>query len=404
MNIEKKDIFKDYGLFNIILLIWISAIPFKNAIYQGSTILIILVFIYHIVRYNTVEKLKTIIALYKDVLFVMMLIVGSMFLSSIFGINVLDSLSDTLKFIYRYILIFVILIYFYQYEYFSRFWMLVIIMGVLSIHSFNGVYQYFVGYDLFLGSAPDGPTYLLSGALFQHNPFGFLMAIGSSILYYLLINNKSYISIKYEKLIYLVLFFSFVFTLLHSQSRSAWVMFGVFSIICTIEYIKNNGFDKKLKLIFISVVVILIVLVIFDKNLQHRLLQLLSGYSANRADVIWPFTIKHILDYPFLGHGIDTYVMLKEHKFQGVHNMILEILLYLGSVGLIVYIYSLGKIIKDGLKLDTNVYFAFLVSFLVLLLFDGSIINSKLDLSILTIIMFFIYSYRIDKINKNRIM
>jgi hypothetical protein len=96
--------------------------------------------------------------------------------------------------------------------------------------------------------------------------------------------------------------------------------------------------------------------------------------------------------------------MVVKDNFAGIHNVTLEILFFLGTVGLIVYLNFFRVIFKYILLTKQYIYGFFLIAFLIMLQVDGSLIYSKLDLSILMILLFFIYSYKIDshKIKENR--
>ena len=56
------------------------------------------------------------------------------------------------------------------------------------------------------------------------------MAIGAIMSLVLFFDKNNYTIFKYDKIVYFISLLIFIFTLFHSQSRSAWVMFGIFSI------------------------------------------------------------------------------------------------------------------------------------------------------------------------------
>jgi len=75
-----------------------------------------------------------------------------------------------------------------------------------------------------------------------------------------------------------------------------------------------------------------------------------------------------------------------------MHNVVLEILLFLGVFGLFAYIYFFYSIFKRLLIIKKYLLGFFLISFLFLLQFDGSLVYSKLNLSVLVVALFFIYA------------
>jgi O-antigen ligase len=269
----------------------------------------------------------------------------------------------------------------------------------LSIHSLDGLYQYLTGFDLLKHKAPDAPTYLLTGAVYQHNPFGVFMSIGASLSLVLFFDKINYTIWKYEKTLYFALLILFLFTLFHSQSRAAWLMFSFFTFGYLGLYLKNNGIDKKLFFTILSITLFATLLFLFDTNLSHRLSLLIEGNSAGRTSVIWPFTIEKIKESPLLGYGINTYKLFKEHCCNGVHNLSLELLLYTGIVGFLIMYSLIILTLKEGFKNAKALYPLLLLSYILLLQFDGSLITSKVHINIFIVMLFFIYTSKIVKQN-----
>jgi O-antigen ligase len=326
-----------------------------------------------------------------------------MTLSSVLGISKEGELLNIFKYFFRYILIFIVLLYFYKQSFFSKKYLLSAIFIVLFINSLDGIYQYLVGVDFIVNRPPDGrSSYLLTGAVHQHNPFGLFMAIGASMSLVFFFDKNNYTILRYDKILYFISLLMFLFTLFHSQSRSAWVMFGIFSIGYMFLYIKNHGIDKKL---FYTTSVLLIFIVLFfivDENLLHRLTLLLQGNSSSRTTIIWPYTIDKIMDSPILGYGINTYKLLFGNghvagQHAGVHNLSLELLLYTGIVGFFIFIYLIWLTLKESFTEHKIVYSILFFSFIILLQFDGNLIDSKIHINIFILILFFIYSFRLEK-------
>ena len=165
-------------LLNFLLLIWILSIPFKNSIYQMSTVLIMVYFLVYLVKNRDFIYLKEIIIKYRDLIIIFLLIILSMTIS-----NFLNETSKTdawrimFSFIYRYAFIFFILIFFYSKNFFSRKQLFIYILLSLSIQSLDGLYQSIYGYDVFLhnkGSIIKG----LTGGTYNRNIFALFMGIG----------------------------------------------------------------------------------------------------------------------------------------------------------------------------------------------------------------------------------
>ena len=387
-------------IFQIILFIWIFSIPLKNSIYQISTILLIILFFIHFLYYKQKDFLLVIFTTYKKLFIVFLLFIAAMALSSFIGISEQSTIKDIFKYSLRYLFILVILFYFYKQTFFSKKWLLTVIFIVLCINSLDGVYQYITGFDLIMNKTPDRPSYLLTGAVYHHNPFGLFMTIGAIMSLTLFFDKNNHTIFKYDKVIYFVALLMFLFTLFHSQSRAAWVMFGIYFIAYIFLYMKENGINKKLFATLISILILSAILFLSDDNLYHRLTLLLQGNSAGRSTHIWPFTIDKIIDSPIFGYGINTYKILTNGSHvahhAGVHNLSLELLLYTGIVGFSIVYYLVWVSLKESFITHKMIYFILLFSYIVLLQFDGSLIDSKVHLNIFVIILFFIYSVRSD--------
>ena len=233
---------------------------------------------------------------YKKLLTVFLLFITSMTLSSLYGMSEKSIYIEIVKYFVRYLFIFIILLYFYKQSFFSKKSLLTILFSILLIHSLDGIYQYISGVDLIADQVPDGPSYMLTGAVYHHNPFGLLMAVGAIISLTLFFDDNNYTKLKYDKIIYLVSLPMFLFTLFHSQSRSAWVMFGIYFIGYMLLYVKRTGVNKKLFLTLFFLLIVIAMLFLLDENLLHRLSLLLQGKSSGRSTVIWPFTLDKIMD------------------------------------------------------------------------------------------------------------
>ena len=388
-------------IIKIVLVIWIFSIPLKNAIYQISTFLIITLFAMHYFYYKQKVLLWNIVKTYKTLLTFFLLFVASMTLSTLMGINPNKELSSIIKYLFRYVFILIILFYFYKNSFITKQWLLGLIFATLFLHALNGIYQYVTGVDFILHKVTSQESYKLTGAVHQHNPFGLFMSLGAMISFILIFDKKHYTTLKFEKIIYFLSLFIFLFTLFHSQSRSAWVMFGVFVLAYLIIYIKHNGLDKKLVYTVISLLIGSIILFLMDDHLIHRLTQLLQGHSSGRTSEIWPFTIDKVMNSPIIGYGINTYKLLATQApasyHNGVHNLPLELLLYTGIIGFTIFSYLIWLTLKESFTKNKILYCILFVSFLILMQFDGSLIDSTIHINIFILILFFIYSFRLDK-------
>ena len=390
---------KFVALVQTVLILWIFSIPLKNAFYQATTALLILLFLVHIFYYKQKKELKALWGTYKQLFSLFILFITIMFLSSFLGISEHKAFSEIFKYIYRYPLILFVLFYFYKQTFFTRKWFLTIIFIALFIHALDGIYQYFTGFDLFrYKSLYSGIR--LTGAVSNPNPFGLVMAIGSiiSLIFFLELKKDFYSPL--EKLFYFFAFILFLFTLFYSQSRAAWMMFIFFFLGYIGVHLKKHGANKKLLISICSIVILIIIFFITNNNLHHRLVSIIEGNSSQRLE-IWLFTITQIKENPVFGYGLESFKILAANTnlsyFAGTHNAFLEILLVTGIIGFSIFIYFVFIVLKESLTKEKILYGLFFLSYLLLLQFDGSLIKGKIYTTIFIIILFFIYSFRLDK-------
>lgn len=382
--------FNPKNIFNVLLLVWVVSIPFKNAIYQGSTIFLIIFFLVYVIKNKDYNNLKILFHKYKNLFVTFSLIILSMTIS-----NMLNDVSKTdawhleLSYIYRYAFIFIILIYFYSKDFFLKQTLIIFIFISLGIQGLDGVYQSITGYDIFRHNIGD-LSLGLSGATFNRNIFGFFMGIGVILSFFLI--KKDEILSKFN-LIFLSFFIIFIFSTLFSFSRAAWVSVFISFVLYFILNYKKINIKHIIGVSMISIFLIVIFLNI--DLLQNRFEQLLNGQTSRR-DTIWINTIYLIKQKLFFGWGVDTWQIYGLKEFAGIHNITLEILFYMGFFGLFSFLIFLGLIIKEIFSIKNYELLSFIIFMLIVGQFDHSIITGKTYLATMTILMFFVFMNRID--------
>lgn len=371
-SVENKNIFKFF------LFIWIMALPFKNAVYQISVILIILYFIVHIIKTKNInilkENLKVTIPLFIGFSF----IIFAMLLANLLNLEYLDKKSWHLiyMFIIRYAFIFIILAYFYRLEYFDKKEIVVVLFASFSLLAITGIYEIIQDPNVIFGVG-------ITGTLDNRNAFGLFMGMGF-VLSLLLMEHKRNLGIT------LILIFSFL--MIFSFSRSCWVASVTSSFIFFLINYKKIRLNHFIYL-FIFLGFLLVLYFSFD-SFQERFAQLLQGNSSFRT-TIWSHTIVLIKEELIFGYGLDSWQNLSDpylKQFPDPHNMVLEILTYIGLIGLIACFFTIGVILYKIFK-DRNFVLLSVVSyFLVVTQFDFGAFYSKELLSFLTIFVFFVYS------------
>lgn len=384
-------LFKQQNIFVFLLFLWTVSIPFKNAIYQGSTIFLIIFLLFYVIKNKDYDYFKNLFNRYKDLFIAFSLIILSMSIS-----NTVNDVSNTdawrleLNYIYRYALIFVVLIYFYSKDFFSKQMFVIFVFISLGIQGLDGVFQSIMGYDIFkhnIGNLNNG----LTGVTFNRNIYGFFVGLGV-ILSFLLIKKEDILN--KTNFITLPFFMIFLFCTLFSYSRAVWVsLFVSFIIYICLNYKKIN---MKHIFIFIFIFILLFLSISNIDLLQSRFNQLVQGNTSMR-DVIWLNTIELIKERVFFGWGLDTWQIHGMKEFAGIHNITLEILFFMGFFGFLTFIGFLIIVIKEIFNQKTYQLLIFIVFMLIVGQFDHSLITGKTYLSSMVILMFFVFKNRVEK-------
>ena len=366
------------NIFKILISIWILSIPFKNVIFQISILLIPTFFAYYLFK---TKQFSTLIANLKETKYLFVgfcFIVFSMILSNLLNPEFLDKKSwhTIYMFVIRYGLIFVILAYFYRLEFFTKKEILVLVVFSLSVLLCTGIYQIL-----------QEPTVIIkegiTGTLNNRNAFGLMMGMGVVL---------SLCLIKYKRIFALFFLLLFSFFMIFSFCRSSWVAsFSATAIFCLLNYkqfrLKHLGFLA----LFLGF--LLILYFSFD-SFQTRFAQLLEGNSSGRT-MIWQHTIVLIEKSLFVGYGMDSWKNLGDEfllQYPDSHNMILEILIKTGVIGLIACFFTIGVVLIKIFKTKNYILLPIATYFLVITQFDFGAFGSKELLSFLTIFVFYLYS------------
>ena len=397
-SIEKMKKNKLTAFIQITIFLWIFSIPLKNAFYQITTILLIILFLVHFFYFGSKKQLLEVWQSYKLIFLLFIGFIVAMTLSSLFGIGGHKAFSEIPKYAYRYPLVLFIFLYLYKQSIFSRKWLLSVILITLFIHALDGVYQYITGID-FIKHLPIPIDGHITGAVFNPNPYGLVMATGAIVSLVYFFEPQQYTS-DIKKAFYFFALLLFLAVLFYTQSRAAWVMFSCFFTGYMIVYLKQYGLNKKLIISLFFIFILITLLFLNDSNLHQRLQSLMEGYSSGRMD-IWLFTLNKIKENPILGYGVDSFRILAANThlnhYAGPHNTLLEIFLFTGIIGFSVFITLIFAALKESFTKEKILYGLFFLSYLLLLQFDGSLIRGKIHLSVFIIVLFFIYSFRLDR-------
>ncbi|MGB5792449.1 O-antigen ligase family protein [Poseidonibacter sp.] len=294
-----------------------------------------------------------------------------------------------LMFILRYALIFIILIYLYSKNFINKQTITIFLFVALLIQCFDGIYQSIVGYDFFkdnLGSLNNG----LTGAVSNRNTYGFLMGIGVCLTFIYLFKRSKVDLVSFFILIFLLMF---SFTTLFSYSRGVWIALILSLLIYIVSQFK---YLRAIHIVYFLLIASIISLLLANTDsLSSRINDLIALKTSNR-DIIWLKAISLIKEQPIFGWGLDSWKIYGTVNYAGVHNSILEILLFTGILGLISF-FSILYITLKKIYIYKQWELLFIIIFLIITsLFGHSIFKSKIYLSVVTILMFYVYSIKIE--------
>lgn len=391
VNILNNYLKRDNNIFLIILFCWVISIPFKNVIYQISVSLMILYFLFFIIKNKDYEYLKLTIRPFKYLLYSFLLILFSMIISNFCNSVNSKAWINIVMYILRYGLVFVVLIYFYSKNFFDRKLLLIFILISLTVQLFSGIYQSIFIYDL-RNSLVDNRIH---GFTFHPNSYAFFMGIGL-----LLVFSLFRIQLNINKNLILFFIFLYAYVVLFSYSRGVWVSISLSFLIYLFIYIKELDFKGKfLIIIFVSFFCTSIFKI---SMINEKLKSILHGDSSGRIEYIWLPALSLIKEKLLIGHGIGIEVIqqynVKIYELGGFHNIIIEILFYTGILGLLIFFIMFFQVLIEIIKQKSIIYFIILIFILIVSQFDHSIFISKPYLSTLTIFIFFVFLNRIDRL------
>lgn len=174
-------------------------------------------------------------------------------------------------------------------------------------------------------------------------------------------------------------FFIGLITALVSDSSTGLISVAVLLVFVLIQERKSVNI-KKYKYYMVALIIISIAVAFFRiQNYFSFIIEDFFGKSADLTNrtVIWDAAIKKILESPFVGSGLNQYTgsILIGRTYYYSHNMILELLVSSGIIGLILYLNFIlsafrnyfrkrnGIVLED--TYDINIAVGGLISFLI---------------------------------------
>ncbi len=391
---------KSITFFKFFLILWIVFIPLKTVFYQIAWVGLTVSFLGYCFSVRTCRReFKETLTKFKDIIFLFGAILLALVIASLLNpAHQVVHWRWLFSYIFQYFVIFFILLHMYRKNVFTLTFIIKTILAVLFIYALDGLWQLAFGYDLLrhkIGSVAIG----LPGPTHNRNVYGMLMAITAFVSFALAIEKFKTLRQK-ERIFLWALFLIALVDLLLSYSRASWLFFVTASGIFMFFSMKRGLLNSKLLYgSFLLVIGVAIILYLVDPHLQHRFMQLLHGESSHRLQM-WALTLQEIKKHWILGHGLVHALFVLhtiENDFRYIHNSLLEILFTVGVFGFIFYTWLLIVVFKQILKNRDILQLGFFFGFLVISLFDHSMIKGSIQLSILTIFAFFVFKERLAR-------
>ena len=146
---------------------------------------------------------------------------------------------------------------------------------------------------------------------------------------------------------YLVILFANIGGILLCDCRTAWAALGAALLFYAVHYKHNVKWVVITMLITVSLVIFILLVPMFSGRLASNII----NYDVDKRSKIWSDAIHWIRQRPVFGYGMDSYhkicidtgaPRIRWHS----HNIILNVLLDFGAVGLAYFSAMIGRIIK----------------------------------------------------------
>ena len=193
------------------------------------------------------------------------------------------------------------------------------------------------------------------------NITGICLSISSIILIDVILYDKLHIGLF--RYILFFLFIPIVPVLVMTGSRTSFLIFGISILTTIVLFPSKTRWKKIILIIFVSALFTygLSVFIESDSILVERFVELSEEGDLSGRDEIWETLIPYVFDSPFWGYGDTGYVEVGRktvglYETKGYlygyspHNVILELLLTSGIIGLTIWLFFWKMIIVNAWK------------------------------------------------------
>lgn len=379
------------SIFKFALFLWLCSVPFKNALYQVFTFLIIFLCAWHFIVNKNYDILISNLRKTKALTIAFCFIIITMILANLLNLELLGKKSwhHIIMLVVRYGFVFIALAYFYVLGFFSKKEIVgYLLFGTMNL-SLMAIVQGILNPEILFGDVRNIDIGI-KGTLNHRNAMGLVMS--ASVVFSFFILRKNLLAGAGLLGIY-------TFCMIFSFSRSGWVASAVAFLIFI--FVNFKKLDKRF-FIILTLFIIALVVVYFNVDSFHtRFDHLLNGDSSYRT-TLWKYGFGMIEQDPIFGYGVGSWRSLPMSPdiaaHTGVHNSIIEIMLFTGIIGLVAWISAVIVVLMEVIRSKNFIYLPPLVYFVVLTQFDFSVFDSKELLSYVSVFLFLVYS---DKFKEN---
>ncbi len=379
----------------LLTTVWLIGIPIKNAIYEVSTALLVMLFLFHMIRRHGRRVLGSLLRELGDVLVPMSLILASMAVANLGAMLrgaylSFDPWWTVLEFFYRYVLVLVAIVFWVRDGRLSLGW---IVLGVVLsgwVQIIGGVIDLLQQQGVLHGVIRSNFSPRLIGLAREPNALGFFTGLLVLVYGLLLLRLREDDRCRRAVPWLVASLFGCLVLLAASYSRSAWVGLAVSLVFLLGLKVFGGRLSPGRALVLMGGVATIIALAYMGSDRFQSIFD--TAANSDRLG-IWSGVLSLIEAHPITGHGMGVDVarthMQELTGFYAAHNAELEILFHTGVVGLLAWAWWFFALFRRVRRVDEDLL-VFPVFFFVAVQFVHSPFYSVQMLSALTVFLAFV--------------
>lgn len=195
--------------------------------------------------------------------------------------------------------------------------------------------------------------------------------------------------VKQKYLVWIPLILTYIIMI---ERTSAMAMIAILLAYYLLPIIK--GATSQVKWVFFAIIIMIflfnaIYLILFQTefgmNLNQEIAERTSKKLFTGRQIIWTTAIEQFMDKPFLGHGFDPDVLIRQDVTLSTHNAYLYILIHTGLSGLllfIAYLYSYWRFLSENWSEVSRLTLAYMTAILIFINFELTLIANTMVLGL----------------------